>query len=93
MKGLVLVLVGLFGLGLIVVNNKQVVELVDVDANHFCMYMGAEKDITASGELKLGLIGCFEGNPYDVNEADEELGERMWKEKPVIKMNYKVAGN
>ena len=61
-----------------IASNQRRVELVSVNDNQFCMYMDSYKS------KNLGLIGCFNGNPHDVNEGNAELTKQMMETKPLI---------
>lgn len=84
MKALTGVAVALVLLVCVVINNQQHVHLESVSQDQFCMYMGAVDDVNSNGNLRVGLVACFKGNPHDVNEADEVLTEKVMKEKPLM---------
>ena len=80
-----LTFVGLFAYA--VVNNQQVIHLQSVGSTHFCMYMGPAND-AVDNKLKLGLLGCFKGDPYDVNEVAPRITEMMHATHPTIEYDF-----
>ena len=69
--------------------NSQVTHLQKVGSDQFCMYMGPEREIK-NLRLKMGLVGCFKGDPYNVNEFDHTLTNRMWESQRNIVYSFEA---